>query len=70
MAKPRRKPPIGVVPLHIWEMNNPDPTVEVLLHRYISVSDAIVRYREAGFPPDPRWLLEVLGYAARGKVER
>ncbi len=55
----RPRMPLGVLPYRMWCRAVPEPTVADLLTRWLAVYDAVNRFREAGFEPDPAWLLEV-----------
>lgn len=51
-------PPIGVMPLHLHLESNPQ-TVKEHLDRYLEVSAAVKRYREAGKEVPQEWLWEL-----------
>jgi hypothetical protein len=55
----RKKPPLGVMPCFLWYEEHPDPTIAELLGRFVDVSAAIARRREAGLPPDDVLLWEI-----------
>lgn len=55
----REKPPPGVRPLSHWRELCPAPTLEDLVSRYVSVMDAVERYRAAGREPLAEWLDEL-----------
>ncbi len=63
MSKKKKKvekPPLGVLPLHLWEDHYPEPTVQQLIGRHADVSAALQRYREAGVEgPREQWLAEL-----------
>ncbi len=65
----KTKPPIGVTPWKFWVEICPDPTLLELLARYVAVSGAAQRYRDAGLEPNPEWLRElgVFGCHFRGR---
>jgi len=55
----KRKPPLGVIPFHLWHEDNPDPDIATLRERFVAVAYAIRRYREAGKAIPWAWLIEV-----------
>jgi hypothetical protein len=50
MSKDR--PPVGIIPAPVWRS-------AVCSHRIGDITDAIIRYREAGVPIPAHWYLEL-----------
>lgn len=64
------KPPLGIMPLNIWMSKNPNPSLEDLLDRHLSVLEAVVRFRRAGVEPKREWLDELFGEFRGGKLTK
>ena len=58
------KPPLGLIPLHLWLEANDEWSLQDLIDRYDDVRRAVDRYRAAGLPVPVEWLRE-LGTAKR-----
>ncbi len=52
-------PPLGVAPYRVWLEVIPDPDLKDLHDRFLSVAEAVRRYREAGLEPRREWLKEL-----------
>lgn len=58
MAK--QKLPIGAFPYRWWmDSVRQEPSMKQLVGRFIAVSEAVRRYREAGLEPKHEWLMEI-----------
>lgn len=55
-----RPPPLGVLPVRLWEERHPKPTDEDIRLRVELLADAMRRHIEAGLSPRTEWLDEVL----------
>jgi hypothetical protein len=53
-----KKPPLGVMPLYLWNEGYGPP--QTSCERLAEVNGAIRRYRDAGLPVNPKWILEVV----------
>lgn len=69
MCRKRKRKPLGLMPLHLWEEEHPDPSLSELVARYTHVLEVVERHREVGAEPDPEWLLE-LGINYKKRVRR
>lgn len=55
-----KKPPLGVMPLHLWQESvGGEPTLDELVARHAAVSEAVGRYRDAGMEVPAEWLREL-----------
>ncbi|HYH64645.1 MAG TPA: hypothetical protein VD866_08125 [Urbifossiella sp.] len=58
------KPPLGVMPAHLWREDHPQPTVDDRCDRVVAMRAASRRYVEAGREPLPEWATEIEEHAA------
>lgn len=58
----RSKPPAGVTSWAEWAAYHWEPTLSELLHRYMEVDAAVIRFRAAGERPRNSWLMELMGW--------
>jgi len=54
-----KKPPLGVLPLRLWQESNPNPDLATIAKRHIDVCNAVIRYHQAGLHVPPQWLREM-----------
>ena len=54
-----KKPPLGVLPLRLWQESNPNPDLATIAKRHIDVCNAVIRYHQAGIHVPPQWLREM-----------